>query len=59
MMAARLTRKWKSGFNPIMRGTTVRQRGFFQVSEEIKEAIEYKKPVVALETTIYTHGRES
>ncbi|KAL8721604.1 MAG: hypothetical protein Q9181_007675 [Wetmoreana brouardii] len=27
-----------------------------QVSEEIQEAIHTKKPVVALETTIYTHG---
>ncbi|KAF2455348.1 Indigoidine synthase A like protein-domain-containing protein [Lineolata rhizophorae] len=29
---------------------------FFKVSEEIREAINSKKPVVALETTIYTHG---
>jgi hypothetical protein len=31
--------------------------GFFRVSEEVREALHAKKPVVALETTIYTHGR--
>ncbi|KAF1357921.1 hypothetical protein EJ07DRAFT_180548 [Lizonia empirigonia] len=30
--------------------------GFFRVSEEVREALHAKKPVVALETTIYTHG---
>ena len=29
---------------------------FIRISEEVREAIESKKPVVALETTIYTHG---
>ena len=29
---------------------------FINVSEEVREAIENRKPVVALETTIYTHG---
>ena len=29
---------------------------FVNVSEEVREAIETRKPVVALETTIYTHG---
>ena len=29
---------------------------FIKVSEEVREAIETQKPVVALETTIYTHG---
>lgn len=29
---------------------------FIRISEEIREAIETQKPVVALETTIYTHG---
>ncbi|TGO61841.1 hypothetical protein BCON_0024g00430 [Botryotinia convoluta] len=28
----------------------------FKVSEEVREATRYEKPVVALETTIYTHG---
>ncbi|KAF1963533.1 hypothetical protein CC80DRAFT_433185 [Byssothecium circinans] len=30
--------------------------GFFRVSEEVREALHSNKPVVALETTIYTHG---
>lgn len=30
--------------------------GFFRVSDEVREAIHAKKPVVALESTIYTHG---
>jgi hypothetical protein len=30
--------------------------GFFRVSDEVREALNSKKPVVALETTIYTHG---
>lgn len=29
---------------------------FIRVSEEVREAVHAKKPVVALETTIYTHG---
>lgn len=29
---------------------------FFKVSEEVKQALVEKKPVVALESTIYTHG---
>lgn len=29
---------------------------FFKVSEEVQQAIAEKKPVVALESTIYTHG---
>ncbi|CAO2654442.1 Nn.00g111750.m01.CDS01 [Neocucurbitaria sp. VM-36] len=33
--------------------------GFFRVSEEVREALNSNKPVVALETTIYTHGRNS
>ena len=31
-------------------------RPFFKVSEEVQEALHSGKPVVALETTIYTHG---
>jgi hypothetical protein len=30
---------------------------FLKVSEEVQDALETGKPVVALETTIYTHGR--
>jgi hypothetical protein len=29
---------------------------FLKISEEVREALHSKKPVVALETTIYTHG---
>lgn len=29
---------------------------FFRVSEEVRQALSEKRPVVALETTIYTHG---
>ncbi|KAL4974501.1 Indigoidine synthase A like protein-domain-containing protein [Aspergillus desertorum] len=32
------------------------QRKFFQVSEEVRDAVATGKPVVALESTIYTHG---
>lgn len=42
-------------------GTTGRRllsnNSFFRVSDEVREALESKKPVVALETTIYTHGK--
>lgn len=32
---------------------------FLRVSDEIKEAVHSNKPIVALETTIYTHGTSS
>ena len=32
---------------------------FFKVSEEVRDALHSRKPVVALETTIYTHGKRS
>ncbi|MCJ1281806.1 hypothetical protein MMC26_001129 [Xylographa opegraphella] len=32
------------------------QTPFFKISDEVRDAIESDKPVVALETTIYTHG---
>jgi pseudouridylate synthase / pseudouridine kinase len=34
----------------------VTNNSFFRVSEEVREALHTNKPVVALETTIYTHG---
>lgn len=37
-------------------GRSLTNNGFFRVSEEVREAVHSKKPVVALETTIYTHG---
>lgn len=42
--------------NPIKRRLLSTNSRFFQVSEEVQQAIAEKKPVVALETTIYTHG---
>ncbi|KKK21822.1 IdgA domain protein [Aspergillus ochraceoroseus] len=35
------------------------QSKFFRVSEEVRDAVATGKPVVALETTIYTHGTNS
>jgi pseudouridine-5'-phosphate glycosidase/pseudouridine kinase len=32
------------------------QSKFFKVSEEVRDAVATGKPVVSLETTIYTHG---
>lgn len=32
---------------------------FLEVSEEVQAAVNARKPVVALETTIYTHGRSA
>lgn len=32
------------------------QSKFFKVAEEVRDAVATGKPVVALETTIYTHG---
>jgi len=31
---------------------------FLRISEEVREALHAKRPVVALETTIYTHGMD-
>lgn len=33
------------------------QSKFLKVSEEVRDAVATGKPVVALETTIYTHGK--
>ncbi|KAF2687886.1 hypothetical protein K458DRAFT_414952 [Lentithecium fluviatile CBS 122367] len=45
-------------FSPsaVARRRCLTNNGFFRVSEEVREALNSKKPVVALETTIYTHG---
>lgn len=50
--------KWPvSSFpKPIRRIHGLAQSKFFKVSEEIRDAVATGKPVVALETTIYTHG---
>jgi pseudouridylate synthase / pseudouridine kinase len=36
---------------------SVGRERFLRVSEEVQNALATNKPVVALETTIYTHGR--
>lgn len=48
--------EFRSGF--VKKIVTVGQRGLFQISKEVQEAVKYKQPVVALESTIYTHGRQ-
>jgi hypothetical protein len=37
----------------------ISRNDFFKVSEEVQDALETRKPVVALETTIYTHGESN
>ena len=37
--------------------TISRNAAVFKVSEEIQNAVWARRPVVALETTIYTHGK--
>jgi hypothetical protein len=46
-------------FYPVKRNYTVASNAFLRVHDEVLEALNSKKPVVALETTIYTHGRYS
>lgn len=62
--AARL-HKWPTNRNSIRRNSRryisdkasgFANSRFFQVSEEVRDAVATGKPVVALETTIYTHG---
>lgn len=51
---------WIHGYRSMVRfvpkRTILTNRAMFKVSEEVQEALQNKKPVVALETTIYTHG---
>lgn len=42
--------------SPKVKAPSITNSSFLQVSEEVREALHSKKPVVALETTIYTHG---
>lgn len=46
------------GFGRMLSARTS-QNPFLRISDEIQEAIHSNKPVVALETTIYTHGTDS
>jgi len=43
-----------SSYHP--RRNIASNNGFLRISEEVREALHAKRPVVALETTIYTHG---
>lgn len=45
------TRKCVRGISTVPKDTKL-----FRISEEVREALHSNKPVVALETTIYTHG---
>ena len=47
-VAVHTRRRAHCGINP--------RNPFIKVSEEVREAIESRRPVVALETAIYTHG---
>ncbi|OJJ43280.1 hypothetical protein ASPZODRAFT_28581 [Penicilliopsis zonata CBS 506.65] len=59
--AARLRQRPSSSWSTLPRCSRRRQHDFaksrfFRVSEEVRDAVATGKPVVALETTIYTHG---
>ncbi|KAF2711561.1 hypothetical protein K504DRAFT_223871 [Pleomassaria siparia CBS 279.74] len=60
LLAGALARPRLSFHSSLLQSSAGRRRitnnGFFRVSEEVREALAAKKPVVALETTIYTHG---
>ncbi|KAF2203898.1 hypothetical protein GQ43DRAFT_454125 [Delitschia confertaspora ATCC 74209] len=46
----------RSALTTVCRRSIATNNGFFRISEEVREALHSNKPVVALETTIYTHG---
>ncbi|KAL4896265.1 Indigoidine synthase A like protein-domain-containing protein [Aspergillus ambiguus] len=56
--AARLPRVWAKRpiALPARRYHSLDQNRFLKVSEEVRDAVATGKPVVALESTIYTHG---
>ncbi|KAK1811326.1 hypothetical protein LTR12_014314 [Friedmanniomyces endolithicus] len=45
-----------TGRSTATRGSLSTNSRFFQVSEEVQQAVAERRPVVALESTIYTHG---
>lgn len=51
-----LGRSKQSKVGAISRRSLLTIAKFFKVSEEVQQAIAEKRPIVALETTIYTHG---
>ena len=54
----RVAVRWISSRQKVIQKSNVysEDNPFVKVSEEIRAAIEAEKPVVALETAIYTHG---
>ncbi|KAK5115760.1 hypothetical protein LTR62_000849 [Meristemomyces frigidus] len=50
--------KWSASSVPTRKAhrTISSNRRYFQVSEEVQQAVAERRPVVALESTIYTHG---
>jgi pseudouridylate synthase / pseudouridine kinase len=44
------------GLSVYSRRNYASRNSLFKVSEEVQDALQNRKPVVALETTIYTHG---
>ncbi|KAI9673924.1 MAG: hypothetical protein M1817_002130 [Caeruleum heppii] len=48
--------RWRACPTPSPVRSLHANNSFFSISEEVREALHTKKPVVALETTIYTHG---
>lgn len=58
------SRIWRRNSGFMVKVTVTQRRAsslvspFFRVSEEVQAAIEDRAPVVALESTIYTHGRQ-
>lgn len=51
-----LSRSKPSIIRPVSKRLLSSNSKFFKISEEVQQAIAEKRPVVALETTIYTHG---
>jgi pseudouridine-5'-phosphate glycosidase/pseudouridine kinase len=54
LLRKRLIHASQNGVRSI--NTAPKNTNIFRISEEIREALHSNKPVVALETTIYTHG---
>lgn len=52
-----LRHRFRQSLRRTFSGVVMGREKFFRVSEEIEDALATGKPVVALETTIYTHGK--
>src|SRR5436190_2153803 len=62
-MAFGITLRFSTSFKQLKKSSFYHPRrnitsnnGFLRISEEVREALNAKRPVVALETTVYTHG---